>query len=63
MPTGTYKSADSNIPKLTENDYPMREDKVQQVIKGADAYDMITREEPEPEGNTREGCTELQNWI
>jgi hypothetical protein len=28
----------------------------------ADAYVIMTREEPEPEGNTREGRTELRNW-
>jgi len=29
---------------------------------GADAYEIMSREEPEPEGNTREGRTELRNW-
>jgi len=29
---------------------------------GADAYEIMTGEEPEPEGNTREGHTELLNW-
>jgi hypothetical protein len=29
---------------------------------GADAYEIVTREEPEPEGNTRESRTELRNW-
>jgi len=40
----------------------MWREKVQRVIMGADAYEIVTREEPEPEGNTREGRTELRNW-
>ena len=62
MTTETFKSAYGNIPKLTENNYPMWKEKVRRVIMGADAYEIMTREEPEPEGNTREGCTELRNW-
>jgi len=62
MPTETFKSIYGNIPKLTENNYPMRKEKVLRVIMGADAYEIMTREEPEPEGNTREGRTELRNW-
>jgi len=62
MPTGTFKTDYGNIPKLTENNYPMWREKVQRVIMGADVYEIVTREEPEPEGNTREGRTELRNW-
>jgi hypothetical protein len=62
MTTETFKSAYGNIPKLTENNYPMWKEKVRRVIMGADAYEIMTREEPEPEGNTREGRTELRNW-
>jgi len=29
---------------------------------GADAYEIMTREEPEPQGTTREGRTELRSW-
>jgi len=62
MTTETFKSAYGNIPKLTENNYPMWKEKVRQVTMGADAYEIMTTEEPEPEGNTREGRTELRNW-
>jgi hypothetical protein len=47
---------------LTENNCPIWKEKVQQVIMGADAYEIITGEEPELEGNTQEGGTELRNW-
>jgi hypothetical protein len=40
----------------------MWKEKVRRVIMGADAYEIMTREVPEPEGNTREGRTELRNW-
>jgi hypothetical protein len=53
MTIKTFKSAYSNIPKLTENNNPMWKEKVWRVIMGADAYEIMTREEPEPEGNTR----------
>jgi len=62
MTTETFKSAYGNIPKLTENNYPMWKEKVWRVIMGADACEIMTREEPEPEGNTREGRTELRTW-
>jgi hypothetical protein len=35
----------------------MWKEKVRQVIMGADAYEIMTREEPELEGNTRDGHT------
>jgi hypothetical protein len=60
MPTEIFKSGYGNIPKLTENNYPMWKEKVLHVIVGADAYEIMTREEPEPEGNTWKGRTELQ---
>jgi hypothetical protein len=53
MPTETVKSIYGNIPKLTKNDYPMWKEKVWWVIMGADAYEIMTRQEPEPEGNTQ----------
>jgi hypothetical protein len=62
MTTETFKSAYGNIPTSNENNYPTWKEKVRQVIMGADAYKVMTREEPEPEGNTREGRTELRNW-
>ena len=64
MTTETFKSPYGNIPKLTENNYPMwkEKEKVRGVIMGADAYEIMTGEEPEPEGNTLEGRTELRNW-
>jgi len=58
MTTETFKSAYGNIPKLTENNYPMWKENVRRVIMGADAYEIMTREEPEREGNSRKGCTE-----
>jgi len=61
MTTETFKSAYGNIPKLTENNYPMWNEKVRRVIMGADAYEITTRVEPEPEGNTRERRTELRS--
>ena len=66
MNTETFKSAYANITKLTENKYPMWKEKVRWVIMGADAYDIITRAEPEPETNTNEGRTKLRNrrkWL
>jgi len=62
MMTKTLKSTFSDIPKLNENNYPMWIEQVQRVMMGEDAYEIMTGEEPEPEGNTREGSTELQNW-
>jgi len=62
MPTKTFKSIYRNIPKLTENNYGMWQAKVRRVIVGADAYEIMTREEPEPEANTPEGCAKLHNW-
>jgi len=58
MTPETFKSAYGNIPKLTENNYPMWKENVWRVIMGADAYEIMTREEPEREGNSREGSTE-----
>ena len=62
MPTETFKTYYGSIPKLTETNHPMWREKVRRVIMGADAYEIMTRDEPEPEGNTREGRTELRNW-
>jgi hypothetical protein len=62
MPTETFKTYYGSIPKLTEDNNPMWREKVRRVIMGADAYEIMTREEPEPEGNTREGRSELRNW-
>jgi len=62
MPTETFKTEYGNIPKLTENNYLMRREKVGRVMMGADAYEIMTGEDPEPEGNTGEGGTELRNW-
>ena len=61
MTSETIKSAYGNIPKLTENNYPMWKEKVRRVIMGANTYEIMTREEPEPEGNTWEVGTELRN--
>ncbi|KAF8243940.1 hypothetical protein K440DRAFT_636657 [Wilcoxina mikolae CBS 423.85] len=61
MPTKTFKTDYGNVPKLTENNNPMWREKVRRVFVGADAYEIITREEPQQEGNTREGHAELCN--
>jgi hypothetical protein len=53
MPTETFKSAYVEILKLTENNYLMWKEKVRRVIMEAEAYEIMTSEEPEPEGNTR----------
>jgi hypothetical protein len=62
MTTQTFHSASGNIPTLSENNNQMRKEKVRKVIMGGDAYEIMTREEPEPEGNNRDRGTELQLW-
>jgi len=62
MPTETIKSIYSNIPKLTENNYPMWKEKVRRVIMGADAYKIMTREGPEPQRNNRDDHAKWRNW-
>jgi len=61
MPTETFKTDYGNIPKFTENNYPMWREKVRRVIMEADTYEIMTGEEPELECNTGEGGTELLN--
>lgn len=52
MPTETFKTNYGNVPNLTELNYPISRDKVRRVLMGVDAYAIVTREEPEPEGTS-----------
>jgi hypothetical protein len=61
MPTETFKTDYGNIPKLTENNYPRWKEKVRRALMGADAYYIVTRKKPEPEGNTANSRTEQRN--
>jgi len=62
MPTETFKTDYGNIPKLTENNYPIWNEKVHRVLMGADAYYIVTREEPALEGKTANSRTSQHNW-
>jgi hypothetical protein len=62
MPTETFKTNYGNVPKLTELNYPISRDKVRRVLMGVDAYAIVTREEPEPEGTSAAIRTEQLNW-
>jgi len=62
MPTEIFNSVYGNFPKLTEGNYPTWKEKARRVIMGADAYEIMTREEPEAERDTQEGRTKLRNW-
>jgi len=62
MPTETFKTDYGNIPKLTENNYPIWQEKVPRVLMGADAYYIVTSEEPALEGKTANSRTRQHNW-
>jgi hypothetical protein len=62
MPIETIKTDHGNIPKLTDNNYPIWKEELRRVLMGAHAYYIVNREERAPEGKTTNSRTRKHNW-
>jgi hypothetical protein len=62
MSNETFKTTHGNVPKLSEENYPVWNQKIHQVLIAKKAYNIVTGAELLPSGNGITLCTLHEDW-